>query len=89
MAKKIVCAVFDHAIGTFGQPFFVPATGAAVRSFSDEVNRAAEDNNLYNHPSDFDLCHLGSFDDEQGLFSEPEGGRKVLLRGKDARRVEE
>ena len=36
--------------------------------FSDEINRAAEDNMLYKHPADFELIALGSYDDETAKF---------------------
>lgn len=66
--KRIVMAVRDRAADTYGSPFFVVAVGQGVRSFSDEVNRAAPDNQLYMHPEDFDLYELGSFDDSSGTF---------------------
>jgi hypothetical protein len=47
---------------------FVPSTGVAIRSFSDELNRSDADNQLYNHPDDFDLYEFGVFDDNTGLF---------------------
>lgn len=66
--KLHVMSVKDNAAQTFGRPFFMPSTGVALRSFTDEVNRAAEDNQLYKHPEDFDLYQLGTFDDETGVF---------------------
>lgn len=67
MRYKIV-AIRDRAADVYGQPFFVPSVGVAIRSFSDEVNRAGDNNNLYNHPEDFDLYSLGEYDDEAGSF---------------------
>lgn len=63
-----VCAVYDRAAEAFSRPVFVQSTGMMVRSFSDEVNREAEDNPIFHHPEDFDLFHLGSFDDSTGRF---------------------
>lgn len=68
MAKLIVVSVKDSAVGVFSRPFFVPTVGLAVRSFTDEVNRAAEDNQVYRHPDDYVLFRLGSFDEETGIF---------------------
>ena len=68
MTVKIVCSVFDSAARVFGQPFFVPATGAAIRSVRDEVNRVAADNALYQHPEDFELFSVGQFDDLEGVM---------------------
>jgi hypothetical protein len=66
--KLNICSVKDRAADAFGRPMFVPSTGVAIRSFSDEINRANDDNQLYNHPDDFDLYDLGTFDDNTGLF---------------------
>ena len=66
--KLNICSVKDRAADAFGRPMFVPSTGVAIRSFSDELNRADADNQLYNHPDDFDLYEFGVFDDNTGLF---------------------
>ncbi len=79
--KMIVCSIKDRAAEAFGRPFFLPAVGVAVRSFQDEVNRPAEDNQVYQHPDDFDLYELGSFDDANGRFDLYEDP-KVLAMGK-------
>lgn len=81
---QIVCAVKDRAADAFGRPFFVPTQGVAIRSFMDEVLRDAADNQLHQHPDDFDLYELGSFDDSNGMIvmlSEP----KLLMLGKQVR----
>jgi hypothetical protein len=67
--KLIICSVKDRAADAFGRPMFVPSTGVAIRSFSDEINRNNPDNQLHNHPDDFDLYDFGSFDDNTGTFS--------------------
>lgn len=67
MRYKVV-AIRDRAIDSFGVPVFVATTGAAIRSFSDEVNRKDENNNLCKHPEDFDLFLLGEYDDQTGEF---------------------
>ena len=66
---QFICTVKDRAADAFGRPMFVPSTGVAIRSFSDEINRNNADNQLYNHPDDFDLYELGQFDDNTGLFA--------------------
>lgn len=48
---------------------FLQATGQAIRSFTDEVNRAAEDNLMYKHPDDYTLSECGEFDTETGTFT--------------------
>lgn len=82
---RYVCASQDRAAGLFGQPFMVPAIGAAVRSFTDEVNRSAEGNVLFAHPEDFELWLLAEFDDATGIYAVPDGGARVLARGKDVK----
>lgn len=66
--KMIVCSIKDRAADAFGRPFYVPAVGVAIRSFQDEVNRDAQDSQIFQHPDDFDLFDLGVFDDATGLF---------------------
>lgn len=83
--KRDVCSVFDLASQLYGQPMFVTGTGVAIRSFSDELKRKGDDNVLARHPEDYELFHLGTFDDERGVF-EPlsEGiGPVRLVRAKD------
>lgn len=67
MRYKVV-AIRDRAIDAYGQPIFVGSTGGAIRSFGDEVNRKDPNNNIANHPEDFDLFYLGEFDDSTGEF---------------------
>lgn len=66
--RLIMCAVRDRAADAYARPMFVPSVGIAIRSFSDEVNRKAEDNQMYNHADDFDLYELGVYDDETAKF---------------------
>lgn len=64
--KHVVVAVRDRAAEVYARPFCVPAVGAAMRSFADEVNRPSPDNPVANHPDDFELYEIGSFDDVSG-----------------------
>ena len=64
----VLCTVKDRAADAFGRPMFVPSVGVAIRSFSDEINRKDPENQLFNHPDDFDLYELGEFNDNNGLF---------------------
>lgn len=66
--RLIVCAVFDVAAECYGRPIFTAAVGLAIRSFTDEVNRNAPENALHQHPADFMLFQLGTFDDNSGTF---------------------
>lgn len=82
MSKLLCVAVFDSAVQAYNRPFFVPARGLAVRSFTDEVNRKAPDNVMNAHPGDFDLVLLGTWDEGEGEFVN-ELTRTVLARGVD------
>jgi len=66
--RLIMCAVRDRAADAYARPMFVPSVGIAIRSFSDEVNRVAEDNPMNKHSDDFDLFELGEYDDETAKF---------------------
>ena len=77
-----VISVKDRAADVFNRPFIVPHRNVAIRDFTDEVNRKADDNQLSKHPDDFDLYLLGQFDDNTGQFVQSEGP-VVLVRAKD------
>jgi len=81
--KQCVVAVYDRASECYGRPIFVPTRAAAIRSFSDEVNRDDPANDLCRHPGDFDLCILGEFDDTKGVFLADDSYPAVVVRGKD------
>jgi len=82
--KLTLCSVKDRAADAYGRPMFVPSSGVAIRSFSDEINRASDDNQLYNHPDDFDLYEFGVFDDNSGQFDIYEQP-KLLSLGKQVK----
>lgn len=79
--KFVMCAVRDRAIDTWANPFFARAIGEAIRSFTDEVNRASADNQLYQHPEDFDLYELGIYDNESGTVIS--NGPRMISIGKE------
>lgn len=68
MKMQVFC-VRDRASDQYGNPMFLLSSGQALRSFADEVNRAASDNLMFQHPDDFDLYYLGEFDTSDGVFS--------------------
>jgi hypothetical protein len=63
-----VFAVRDLKSEVFGRPFFAVSLGTAIRSFDDEVNRQAPDNDMYNHSEDFQLFALGKYEDTDATF---------------------
>lgn len=71
-------SIKDRATDAFMRPFFAQAIGQAVRMFMDEVNNPQGD--IFKHPDDYDLYHLGTFDDNTGqLQMNPEGPKQVAI----------
>jgi len=66
--KYVICSIRDSAADVFGIPMFFQSKGAAIRAFSDECNRVAENNNLNKHPKDFEMFQVGIYDDAQAEF---------------------
>lgn len=79
MLKRPIVAVRDSAVGAFMNPFVVPSRAAAVRAFTDEVNR--EGGEMQKHPEDYELYAIGEFTEEVGVV-EPVV-HELLVRGKD------
>lgn len=79
MTVHIVVSVKDRAVDAYNRPFIVPTTGAAIRSFTDEVNR--KESEMYAHPEDYDLYEIGTFDDQTGNISTQQP--RVLTRAQD------
>lgn len=84
MALHRIVAVRDIQIEEFLRPFTTPAIGGASRSFTDEINRVDRDNPMNQHPADFHLYELGTFNTETGEISPLlSPGTRLLLRGED------
>lgn len=81
MSKYVVCVIRDSAADGYGVPVFFKTTGMALRAFTDEVNRSAEDNPLYRHPADHALWTLGEFDSSNAEFELT--APRQLARGQD------
>lgn len=78
--KIIVMSIRDRAIDSFSRPVYVQAIGQAVRSFQDEINNPQSE--MSKHPEDYDLYHVGAFDDETGKFYNVEPQAKMVTSGK-------
>lgn len=74
-----IVAVRDTKADTYSRPFFVPTLGMAIRSFHDEVNRVDQNNELNKHPEDFNLYHLGTFEDEKGTFNGLDQPKQIAI----------
>lgn len=64
--KVKLFSVYDSKVKAFRYPFFMQATGAAIRGFMDLVNDGKSEISKY--PADFTLFEHGSFDDETGMM---------------------
>lgn len=80
-----IVVVRDRTADVFGTPNFVTSVGIAIRSFSDEVNRVDANNMLNKHAEDFDLFHLGTYDDSVAKFELMDSPRQIAI-GKDCLR---
>lgn len=78
--KYSVLSVKDRAIDAFNRPMFVPTVGVAIRSFTDECNK--KDSELNAHPEDYDLYEIGSWDDQNAVYTPLESPR-VVSRAQD------
>lgn len=75
--KLFIIAVRDRAADVFGQPNFVLTIGGAIRGFSDEVRKG--EGVMSKHPEDFDLYHLGTYDDSNATFELLERPRQIAI----------
>lgn len=64
MATIKVFSVHDSKACAFLPPFFMPAKGMAIRSFSDAIAEAKHE--FARHPEDYRLGCIGEFDDSSG-----------------------
>lgn len=76
-----IVAVKDLAIEAFQPPAFCRAKGEAMRGFTDAVNDPAN-KQLNQHPEDFELWHIGYFNDQTGELAKLELNER-LARGVD------
>lgn len=87
--KYYVCAVHDRVAQQYRPPMFLRSRGEGIRMFTDAVNNSSQDNLLYLHADDFDLYHVGEWDDETCFFELREVP-ELLILGRDAKKpVEE
>lgn len=83
--KLQVCAVKDLAADIYGNPFVVSHIGIAIRNFQDALNNP-DAGAMHKHPDDFDLYHIGEYNDENAKIEtyEPEriaSGKQLNMKG--------
>lgn len=60
-------SIKDGAVAAYAQPFFARSRAEAVRILQDTM--ASGDHQFARHPADFELFHMGTFDDQTGLVT--------------------
>lgn len=70
-------AIKDRAIDAFQPIFCVRAIGEGIRAFQDAINK--QDNPMSAHCDDYDLYHIGDFDDTTGAISRPHQPEQVAI----------
>lgn len=73
--KMQVVVIRDIVADVYGVPQFVPNLGSAIRSFGDQCQNKERGNTLGEHPEDFEMYHLGEYDDKTAEFTDINGGR--------------
>ena len=67
--KQFLYSIYDKKMHTFAAPFLCPNSAVAQRSLMDFLRSPSAE--LYvNHPADFCLVEIGSFDTSTGKLSE-------------------
>lgn len=77
-----IFTTFDRAAQAYSPPFAAPHSGVAIRGFTDAINNPNKDSDICNHPDDFDLYEIGTFDASTGMILPREGGNLLLAQGK-------
>lgn len=62
-----VFSVWDLKTEAYMQPFFSPMIGSGIRAFTDAA--ADPGSMLSKHPADFQLQHIGEFNDATGVLT--------------------
>lgn len=75
--NKIICVIRDLKAESFGAPCVFDGPRQAVRSFCDLL--ADKDTLPGKHPTDFQLVHIGDWNDVDGVLSSVE--HVVLVDG--------
>lgn len=86
--RQFMIAIKDRALNGYGRPFAVPSLGVAIRAFGDMVSGG--DAEMARHADDYDIYHIGFFDDEMGTIIPLEApvqvgiGKQLVVKKGDA-----
>lgn len=62
-----IYSIRDKAVEAFGRPFFLATKGECLRVFMDLCGDPQS--NLFKHPADYSVWHLGEFNDQNAEIS--------------------
>lgn len=71
-----VYSIRDSKGAVFNMPFYKRTHGEAERDFTSLVND--DKSTVSNYPEDYDLYHLGTFDDQTGLVTSLDTPQHVI-----------
>ena len=75
--KLYMVAIRDIKADLWARPTYTPSLGASVRDFGDQCQKQDEQNLLYTHPEDFELYHIGEFDDSNGKIEQLQQPKQI------------
>ena len=81
MPNMVLVSVFDHAVGEYAPCMCVNSEAAAIRIFTNEVNRYDPNNLLSTNKTDFSFMWLVNLDLSAGCVVNRDP--RVLIHGRD------
>ena len=68
--NKGIYAIYDNKADTWMDPFYALNDATAKRTFADATN---DERSMFNkHPTDFEMFHIGTWNDQKGTIKENE-----------------
>nr|DAW09797.1 MAG TPA: hypothetical protein [Microviridae sp.] len=77
----LLMSLRDLKAEQYGKPFTAITVGTAARDIQDMIGGGDKNNMLVSHPADFDLYHIGNFDDEAGEITAHQPTHRILNCG--------
>lgn len=77
----LLMSLKDLKAEQFGKPFTAITIGTAARDIQDMLNSGEKNNMLVSHPHDFELYHIGNFDDDAGEITAHNPPHRILNCG--------
>lgn len=71
-----IFTIYDEKSESYSPPFFMATKGLAIRAFTETANGG--ETSIAKHPEDFTLYDLGDWDDQNGLFHQPDNPKPII-----------